>query len=34
VISDYKGKLVAFCCGKCKARFDADPVKYADKLPR
>jgi YHS domain-containing protein len=34
VTSDYKGELVAFCCGKCKARFDADPVKYADKLPR
>ncbi|MAE47320.1 MAG: hypothetical protein CMJ86_10565 [Planctomycetes bacterium] len=34
VTSDHKGKLVAFCCGKCKARFDADPAKYADKLPR
>ena len=34
VTSDHKGKLVAFCCGKCKASFDADPAKFADKLPR
>ena len=34
VTSEHEGQLVAFCCGKCKAQFDADPAKFADKLPR
>jgi YHS domain-containing protein len=34
VTSEHEGQLVAFCCGKCKAKFDADPAKFADKLPR
>lgn len=29
----YKGQEVAFCCGKCKAKFEAEPEKYASKLP-
>lgn len=28
----YEGKEVAFCCGKCKAKFEADPKKYAGKI--
>jgi xanthine dehydrogenase accessory factor len=27
--SDYDGKTWYFCCGGCKARFDADPTQYA-----
>ncbi|MCB1224572.1 MAG: YHS domain-containing protein [Verrucomicrobiales bacterium] len=30
--SEFDGKTVAFCCGKCKAKFDADPSKFADKV--
>lgn len=26
------GKLIGFCCARCKAKFDADPAKFADKL--
>lgn len=33
VTSEYEGRLVAFCCGKCKVSFDADPAKFKDKLP-
>ncbi|MFK7741879.1 MAG: c-type cytochrome domain-containing protein [Planctomycetota bacterium] len=31
--SEHEGRLVAFCCGKCKAKFDQDPAKFAAKLP-
>jgi Cu+-exporting ATPase len=24
----YDGKIWYFCCGGCKARFEADPLKY------
>ena len=30
----HEGRRVAFCCGKCKAKFEKDPAKYADKLPK
>ncbi len=26
------GRLVAFCCGNCKAKFEADPSAFADKI--
>ncbi|MFN3240730.1 MAG: c-type cytochrome domain-containing protein [Planctomycetota bacterium] len=29
----HEGKRVAFCCGKCKAKFEKDPAKFAGKLP-
>lgn len=32
ITSSYQGKTVAFCCSKCKAKFDAEPAKYADKI--
>ena len=32
ITSKHDGKTVAFCCDKCKAKFDADPSKYADKV--
>ena len=32
ITSTYKGKEIAFCCNKCKAKFDAEPEKYADKV--
>lgn len=25
----YEGKEVGFCCNNCKAKFEADPAKYA-----
>lgn len=28
----YEGKEVAFCCGNCKSKFEADPKKFAAKL--
>ena len=31
-VVDYEGRQVAFCCGKCKAKFEKDPAKYAGKL--
>jgi YHS domain-containing protein len=34
VTSAFEGQTVAFCCGKCKAAFDAEPAKFADKLPK
>ena len=30
----HEGQVVAFCCGKCKAAFEAEPAKFADKLPK
>lgn len=30
--SQHDGKLIAFCCGKCKAAFDKEPAKYAAKI--
>ena len=30
--SAYEGKLVAFCCDKCKAEFDKDPQPFLPKL--
>jgi uncharacterized UBP type Zn finger protein len=30
----YQGKKVYFCCPECKAKFQADPEKYLDKLPQ
>ena len=30
--SEVRGALLAFCCKKCKARFDADPRQYTDKV--
>lgn len=30
--SSYEGKLVAFCCDKCKAEFDKDPKPFLPKL--
>jgi len=32
ITSTYQGKEIAFCCNKCKAKFDAEPAKYADKI--
>ncbi|MBI5610254.1 MAG: YHS domain-containing protein [Deltaproteobacteria bacterium] len=29
--SEYKGKTYVFCCGGCKAKFDANPDQFADK---
>jgi YHS domain-containing protein len=29
----HEGKRVAFCCGKCKAKFEKDPAAFAAKLP-
>jgi len=31
--STYEGRLIAFCCGDCKAAFDKEPAKFASKLP-
>lgn len=28
-VSTFKGKEYAFCCAKCKAKFDAAPAQYA-----
>ncbi len=32
VTSTHKGKEVAFCCAKCKAKFDAEPAKFEGKI--
>jgi YHS domain-containing protein len=32
ITSTYQGKEVAFCCNKCKAKFDANPAAYASKI--
>ena len=29
---DHKGTKVAFCCGGCKGKFEAEPAKYTGKL--
>ena len=29
--ADYKGKTYYFCSDDCKAKFDKEPAKYADK---
>jgi membrane fusion protein, copper/silver efflux system len=34
VFVEYKGKKVYFCCADCKAKFLAEPEKYAAKLPQ
>lgn len=31
ITSNYQGKEIAFCCNKCKAKFDAEPAKYTVK---
>jgi len=33
IFSEYKGKVIGFCCEKCKARFDKDPAGEAKKIP-
>lgn len=30
----HEGQEIAFCCKKCKPKFDADPAKYLAKLPK
>jgi YHS domain-containing protein len=32
ITSTHNGKVVAFCCAKCKARFDSDPAKFGKKI--
>jgi YHS domain-containing protein len=32
ITSNYNGKQIAFCCNKCKAKFDAEPAKYAGNI--
>jgi YHS domain-containing protein len=34
VFTEYKGVKVYFCCADCKAKFEADPEKYAANLPQ
>jgi uncharacterized membrane protein/mono/diheme cytochrome c family protein/YHS domain-containing protein len=29
----FEGRVVGFCCGKCPAKFSADPAAFASKLP-
>lgn len=29
VVSKFQGKDYGLCCAKCKAKFDADPAKFA-----
>ncbi len=31
---EHEGKRIAFCCGKCKAKFEKDPKAYLAKLPK
>lgn len=33
ITSTYKGKTVAFCCNNCKGQFDANPEKFASRIP-
>lgn len=33
-VSTFKGKTVGFCCNNCKGKFDAEPAKFAAKLPK
>jgi len=30
--STYEGRTIAFCCGKCKKAFDANPAKFAKRI--
>jgi YHS domain-containing protein len=30
----YKGKEVGFCCNNCKAKFEADPEKFAANIEK
>ncbi len=30
----HEGKEVALCCNKCKAKFEADPAKYAGNIKK
>jgi mono/diheme cytochrome c family protein/YHS domain-containing protein len=30
---EHEGRRIAFCCAKCKAKFEKDPAKFAAKLP-
>ena len=30
--TDYKGQRIAFCCGMCVPKFEADPAKYMAKI--
>lgn len=30
----HKGQEIAFCCNNCKAKFEADPEKYAANLKK
>jgi YHS domain-containing protein len=32
--SKHKGADVAFCCNKCKGKFDADPSKFEGKIKK
>lgn len=34
VFIEYKGQKVYFCCPACVAKFEAEPEKYAAKLPQ
>ncbi len=34
IFTDYKGKMVYFCCNNCKAAFGREPEKYLDRLPQ
>jgi YHS domain-containing protein len=34
IYTEYEGKKVYFCCTDCKAKFEADPAKYAANLPQ
>lgn len=33
-VSTFEGKTIGFCCNHCKSKFDADPKKFAAKLPQ
>ena len=32
-VLEHEGRLIAFCCAKCRAAFEKDPAKFAAKLP-
>ena len=32
--SIYKGQEFKFCCKNCQKKFDKEPAKFADKLPK
>jgi YHS domain-containing protein len=34
ITSKHKGQDVAFCCNKCKGKFDADPSKFEGKIKK